>query len=582
MKKGENAMTNLIGHYLGRYHILEQLGEGGMAVVYKAFDTRLERNVAIKVILPGKEHTEKFLKRFEREAKALASLNHQNIVKVIDYGEQEGIPYLVMEYLAGGTLKQKMSGKPMPWKDSIRLLIPIANALASAHKNNIIHRDVKPANVLIAQTGETMLSDFGIAKILEAEETLDLTGTGVGVGTPEYMSPEQAQGKQVDARSDVYSLGVVFYEMLTGRKPYQADTPYAVVIKHVTEPLPNPKIYSVSLPSLVENVLFKCLSKKPENRYSDMGKLTIAFERTLNEAVEPKTGISRRSILIGVFFVLIFAGLFLFKENNFRFTKTTQQPQLQTESTGISSSTNETQSPVPLNIASTQVAIQIIPTLTITATQVLNVAYYDDFNDPKFDGTFNREKWEASNNCTNVGQSNGVLVFKNRNEGCDLIVYSSNNDFTYLTSLSWLEAKVKMENDFSGEVATQELQLNTVISDVSYVAWCGIIQRQNDTRFFFTITNSSKWENGLSDEYHQEMPTTYGEWHDIRIEIDPNTMKITCMVDNLLLGSHIPIDADMLRKAKFNLVIEAARGSDSFATSLVDDISISAFSNVAP
>jgi hypothetical protein len=263
-------MPNLIGQSLGRYHILEQLGEGGMATVYKAYDTRLERNVAIKVILPGKEHSDKFLKRFEREAKALAQLSHPNIVGVIDYGEQDSMPYLVMEYLPGGTLKHKLNGKPMPWQPAAQLLLPVARALAYAHSQKIIHRDVKPSNILITQSGEPMLSDFGIAKMLEAEETLDLTGAGVGVGTPEYMSPEQAQGKTVDGRSDIYSLGVVLYEMVTGRKPYQADTPMAVIFKLASEPLPRPKELMHDLPAQVENVLLKAMAKKPEDRFQDM------------------------------------------------------------------------------------------------------------------------------------------------------------------------------------------------------------------------------------------------------------------------------------------------------------------------
>jgi len=272
-------MANLIGQSLGRYHILEQLGEGGMAVVYKAFDTRLERNVAIKVILPSKEQSEKFLKRFEREAKALAQLSHPNIVKVIDYGEHEGLPYLVMEYLHGGTLKKKLAGRPMPWQEATRILVPIARALAYAHEHKIVHRDVKPSNILITDSGEPMLSDFGIAKILETEETLDLTGTGVGVGTPEYMSPEQAQGKAVDARSDIYSLGIVFYEMVTGRKPYQADTPMAVIYKLASEPLPRPRQFSIDLPNEIEQVLLKLLARQPEDRYVDFRAFITALEK---------------------------------------------------------------------------------------------------------------------------------------------------------------------------------------------------------------------------------------------------------------------------------------------------------------
>jgi serine/threonine protein kinase len=259
-----------------------------MAVVYKAFDTRLERNVAIKVILPGKEHSEKFLKRFEREAKALAGLSHPNIVKVIDYGEHEGLPYLVMEYVPGGTLKHKL-GKPMPWQEAARLLLPIARALGYAHESKIVHRDVKPSNILITQSGEPLLSDFGIAKILEAEETLDLTGTGVGVGTPEYMSPEQAQGEDIDGRSDLYSLGVLFYEMLTGRRPFQANTPYAVIIKHINEPLPRPREYQVELPGAVENVLIKILSKERQNRYQTMHEFVTALDTLIATGMAPAT-----------------------------------------------------------------------------------------------------------------------------------------------------------------------------------------------------------------------------------------------------------------------------------------------------
>ncbi len=214
---------DLIGKSLSRYHILEQLGEGGMAIVYKAFDTRLEREVAVKVIRMERlapEIAEKTFKRFDREAKALAKLNHPNIMRIIDYGEHEGYPYLVMEYLSGGTLKRRTeSAQPMPWEQAVDILIPVAEALNYAHEKNIIHRDVKPSNILLNDTGLPMLTDFGIAKIMEEDVTMDLTGTSVGIGTPEYMAPEQGLGKPADARTDIYSLGIVFYELITGRKP---------------------------------------------------------------------------------------------------------------------------------------------------------------------------------------------------------------------------------------------------------------------------------------------------------------------------------------------------------------------------
>lgn len=276
-------MENLLGQSLGRYHILEQLGEGGMAIVYKAYDTRLERDVAVKVIRTEKltlETMGRTLKRFEREAKALAKLTHPNIVAITDYGEHDEKPYLVMPYLPGGTLKQRL-GKSIPWEDSVRLLIPIARALHYAHQQGIIHRDVKPSNILITQSGEPMLTDFGVAKIILAdEETSDLTSTGMGVGTPEYMSPEQFQGQGVDARTDIYSLGVVLYEMVTGRKPYQADTPAGVLIKQATEPLPRPKRFIRDLPDPMEKILIKALAKNKEERFGNMADLISAFGKT--------------------------------------------------------------------------------------------------------------------------------------------------------------------------------------------------------------------------------------------------------------------------------------------------------------
>jgi serine/threonine protein kinase len=272
-------MANLIGQSLGRYHILEQLGEGGMATVYKAYDTRLERDVAVKIIRRAAfppEQLERTLKRFDREAKALAKLSHPNIVGVIDYGEYEDSPYLVMEYLPSGTLQQHL-GKPIPWQEAARLLLPVARAVQYAHTLGIVHRDIKPSNILITHSGEPMLSDFGIAKILENEEATNLTGTGFGIGTPAYMAPEQWSGK-VSPQSDQYSLGVVFYEMVTGRKPYVADTPSAIMLKQASEPLPRPKSLVPGLPDSIEKILLKALARDPKDRYPDMAGLIDSLE----------------------------------------------------------------------------------------------------------------------------------------------------------------------------------------------------------------------------------------------------------------------------------------------------------------
>jgi len=263
-----------------------------MATVYKAYDTRLERDVAIKVIrtdLFGPTVLERLLKRFEREARALAKMEHSNIVAIYDFGEYEGAPFLVMQYLPGGTLKHTAK-KPMPFAEAAHLLIPIARALEFAHKEGIVHRDIKPANILITKNNEPMLSDFGIAKMLEEQGTTQLTGTGMGIGTPEYMAPEQWKG-EVMPETDIYALGVVFYELVTGRKPYSADTPAAVFEQMMLDPLPRPKELVPDLPDVVEKVLFKALAKKPEDRFTDMGEFARFLEKMAFSDTE--TGLDR-------------------------------------------------------------------------------------------------------------------------------------------------------------------------------------------------------------------------------------------------------------------------------------------------
>ena len=262
-----------------------------MAIVYKAYDTHLDCEVALKVIrldsLPA-NRIEKTLKRFEVEAKRMARLTHANIVRVIDYGDYQGTPYLVMPLLMGGTLKDKM-GRPMNWEQAVRLMIPIIDALAYAHDKGIIHRDIKPSNILITETGIPMLTDFGIAKILDDEETRELTTTGMGIGTPEYMSPEQALGETIDGRSDIYALGVILYELITGRKPFEAATPMAVLVKHAHDPLPRPTEYIPDLPPSIEYTLSKALSKEPDHRYQDMSSLRETLLKMLVAPVAPKT-----------------------------------------------------------------------------------------------------------------------------------------------------------------------------------------------------------------------------------------------------------------------------------------------------
>jgi serine/threonine protein kinase len=231
-------MEDLTGKQVGPYQIVAPLGEGGMAAVYKAYQPAMDRYVALKILPRHFASDPQFISRFQQEARLLAKLQHPHILPVFDFGELDGYTYIVMPFIASGTLTDLMHGQPLALEQVRKVISQVGDALDYAHMCGLIHRDVKPSNVLMDERGNCLLTDFGLAKIIES--SIHITTSGMIMGTPAYMSPEQGLGEKLDARTDIYSLGVILYEMATGRAPYSAETPIAVVFKHIHDPLPPP------------------------------------------------------------------------------------------------------------------------------------------------------------------------------------------------------------------------------------------------------------------------------------------------------------------------------------------------------
>ncbi len=270
---------DLIGVTLSHCVIEELLGQGGMARVYRGRQENLDRQVAIKVLPPYYAADPAFVERFKLEARAMAQLSHPNIVIIHDSGEENGRLFIMMEYVGGGTLKQKMSSG-MVLGEVTRIIHEVASALTYAHSRGIVHRDVKPVNVLIDVTGRAVLSDFGIAKVLQTSAAL--TQSGAGVGTPEYMSPEQCRGSgMVDARADIYALGVMLYEMLTGHTPFEADNYTALAHSHIYESVPPPSKLNPHISPAVQSVVLKSLEKDPADRFQKATDMALALEQAV-------------------------------------------------------------------------------------------------------------------------------------------------------------------------------------------------------------------------------------------------------------------------------------------------------------
>lgn len=274
---------NLEGKLLGnRYEIIEKIGNGGMATVYKATDKVLKRNVAVKILRDEFTTDDEFIKRFEVEAQSAARLTHPNIVSIYDVGVDGNLYYIVMELIQGKTLKEiiiKEKG-PLPWKWSINVSIQIASALEMAHRNNIIHRDIKPHNIIITEDGVAKVTDFGIAK---AVSNSTITAFGTTIGSVHYFSPEHARGGFTDAKSDLYSLGVVMYEMVTGRVPFDADTPVSVALKHMQEEPVEPIELNPNLPIAVNKIIMRALQKDTTLRYQTASEMLVDLKKSLKD-----------------------------------------------------------------------------------------------------------------------------------------------------------------------------------------------------------------------------------------------------------------------------------------------------------
>jgi serine/threonine protein kinase len=390
-------MEDLTGKQFGQYQIVAPLGEGGMAAVYKAYQPAMERYVAIKVLPRHMSSSEEFILRFRREAKMLAQVQHVHILPVFDYGEADGYPYIVMPFVPSGTLADLLHQNRLSLSEVRRIMTQIGDALGYAHMRGMIHRDIKPSNILVDERGNSLLTDFGLARMAEASSKL--TTSGAVMGTPAYMSPEQGTGSNIDQRSDIYSLGIILYEMVTGRVPFTAETPVAVVFKHIQDPLPSAHKFNPNLPESVELVLLKTLAKSPENRYQTAQDFVRAIQiaipdipenqasalqyATSGKTITPEKGRDRNrwimpAGILAVITILIIGG---FWANSQRIAQVSPpQPSLTTLMlTTPTVAATETETPANTPVASTMIPAPDRPSEYLNDVQVL---YIDTFDDP--------------------------------------------------------------------------------------------------------------------------------------------------------------------------------------------------------
>jgi hypothetical protein len=571
-------MEDLSGKQFGPYQIVAPLGEGGMAAVYKAYQPSTERLVALKILPRHFGQDPQFVARFEQEAKILANLQHPHILPVFDYGQAEGYAYIVMPFLQSGTLAGLMRGRPLALAQIRRIIAQVGDALDYAHSRGLIHRDVKPSNVLLDERDNCLLSDFGIAKMVES--SAHLTATGGFIGTPAYMSPEQGLGHKIDHRSDIYALGIILYEMATGRVPYRAETPMATVVKHINDPLPIPRQVNPDLPEALERIMLRALAKQPEDRYGTAGDMVQAIRATIPESPEemttavavapattpdlgrqtpgpetppsgtmtvatPRPGQSSRfrwwlAGAAGLLLVVVVGAIGLLARPG---------PEPGTPTTA------PLESSLPAEAASSGLAL------------------YDDFADPVYEGAIDPAKWlpYVAESCQ-VRQQAGVLAITNQAQAsavnCNLTV--ARPEQVALADLGVFEARLQIAGDHNQAYLNQGVTFWTGDSPSGgWYVFCGLNIAGDHGEALFEAVDWSSGENG---EITQTAPAEVDRWYTVRLEANLETKSFDCFVDDDRLGSVAMAEAAIATKANFERILAAWRDETATGTTYVDEV----------
>ena len=562
-------MEDLTGRQFGPYQIVAPLGEGGMAAVYRAYQPAMERYVALKVLPRRFADDPQFSARFSREAKLLAQLQHPHILSVFDYGQMEGYTYLVMPFVRSGTLADLLTGQPLP-PDRIRqVIMQLGDALHYAHTRGLIHRDVKPSNVLIDESGNCLLTDFGLARM--AESSMKLTTTGTIMGTPAYMSPEQGAGQKIDSRSDIYSLGIILYEMATGRVPYRAETPAAVIFKHIYDPLPPARDLNPDLPEPVELVILKAMSKTPEGRYQTASDLARAVHMAIPDQPTPAGEVASSS----------------------RQTTAKQGLALRPQAKEIRArlpSENAARAKAPWGRAAAIVAVMVVagglivaignsrkgsaqPTgeaIGAAAPLSPGEASYDDFNNPVFDGRLDPGLWSTAVEAPgSVVQQEGMLVVDVAPQmGTTVTVLATRTlsagqpAFVESRFLLTRFRKIVRGGDVSVSIAAS-------LKDGRALVFSCLIYRQDPIKVGCEV-----YGEGAGPGYTSSVVITkYDAWHLVRIDLGTEG-DVRFFVDGRVVGYYRLVDAEVLEGAVLTPRLEAWSPRQDGIIAHFDDVRI--------
>ena len=565
--------VNKEGVTLGSYRIISQIGKGGMATVYKAYQPSMDRYVALKVLPQYHSKDPSFTKRFIQEARTIARLEHKNILPVYDFGEEEGVAYMAMRYLDGGTLQDILSLGQLPLTEVVEIMSQICAGLDYAHRRGVVHRDIKPANVMVDDEGGVYLTDFGLAKVLEGSS--DLTVSGVVMGTPLYMAPEQSVGDEVDGRADIYAAGVILYEMVTGQPPFQAETPMAIVLAHLHEPLPLPRDINPNVPDEIQRVILKALAKKPEDRYQTAKEMADKLSETI-ATISLSSNATTLQFLSSEARASVEEKIILPTDANFT-------PVLAKISTIVTPPPSRTKTIISIVSAIALVAIAVFLGMIFLRGNTRKAEnnrpaaaplLFDDFNDSEYDGNLNTRIWRADTDpACFIEQKNGELVVTNEKvdydmDTCDMVVGTPEE--VRLAELEDIEAKLFIEKGYKGNGGQSIMYGADFPSGDAWYGLCGPEVTDGELVASFWVAHVTAMGTPLED-YYASAEIQAEKWYSYRLKIDHETGVLSCFLDDSLIGSTILEDFDELSEGTFKRGLTAWRNTNASATTKVDD-----------